>query len=97
MVTIDERTPVIEGCTVTTLPAKPNAVTSGERRRWYVHLALMVSLAGSLLSLIYLSHSITIHVVFGVLFVVVMLVHLFQRRRTIKTLLQRMFGVQTRA
>jgi len=56
-----------------------------------------VSLAGSLLSLIYLSRSITIHVIFGVLFMVMMLFHLFQRRRTIKSMLRRLIGVQTRA
>jgi hypothetical protein len=69
---------------------------SGERRRWYVHLALLASLAGSLLSLIYLSHSITIHVIFGVWFMVMMLFHLFQRRRTIATLLKRTFGSHKR-
>jgi hypothetical protein len=58
-------------------------------------LALLVSLAGSLLSLIYLSRSITIHVVFAVLFMVVVLFHLFQRCRTITTLLQRLFGAKT--
>lgn len=68
----------------------------GERRRWYVHLALLVSLAGSLVSLIYLSRSITAHVIFGVLFMVMMLVHLFQRRRTIASLLKRLLGARTR-
>ncbi|MGB8196984.1 MAG: hypothetical protein WCF25_08260 [Acidimicrobiales bacterium] len=56
----------------------------------------MVTLAGSLLSLIYLSHSITLHVVFGVLFMVMLLFHFFQRRRTIKTLLSRLVGRHTR-
>jgi hypothetical protein len=50
-----------------------------------------------LLSLIYLSRSITIHVIFGVLFMVMMLFHLFQRRRTITTLLKRLFGRQPRS
>jgi hypothetical protein len=85
-----------KGCAITTLSAKPSAATGGERRRWYVHLALLISLAGSLLSLIYLSHSITIHVVLGVLFMVMVFFHLFQRRRTITVLLKRLFGVQTR-
>ena len=71
-------------------------VSAGEHRRWYVHLVLIVSLAGSLLSLIYLSHSITIHVIFGVLFMVAMLFHLYQRRRTVATLLKRLVGVQSR-
>ena len=51
---------------------------------------------GSLLSLIYLSHSITIHVIFGVLFMVMMLFHLYQRRRTITSLLKRLVGVPAR-
>lgn len=59
-------------------------------------MVLIVSLAGSLLSLIYLSHSITIHVIFGVLFMVAMLFHLYQRRRTVATLLKRLVGVQSR-
>jgi len=71
-------------------------VSAGEHRRWYVHLVLIFSLAGSLLSLIYLSHSITIHVIFGVLFMVAMLFHLYQRRRTVATLLKRLVGVQSR-
>lgn len=88
--------PSSNGRTIKTVPANPKAVTIGERRRWFVHLALLLSLAGSLLSLIYLSHSITIHVIFGVLFMVMMLVHLFQRRRTIKALLKRLVGTQAR-
>jgi hypothetical protein len=82
--------------TITTLPVKPKDVSGGERRRWYVHLTLLVSLAGSLLSLITLSHSITIHVIFGVLFMVMLLFHLFQRRRTITTLLKRLLGRHSR-
>lgn len=71
-------------------------MTGGERRRWYVHVVLIFTLAGSLLSLIYLSHSITIHVIFGVLFMVTMLFHLYQRRRTVATLLKRLIGLQSR-
>jgi hypothetical protein len=71
-------------------------LTSGERRRWYVHLALIVSLAGSLLSLIYLSRSITIHAIIGVWFMAMLLFHFYQRRRTITTLLKRLIGLQPR-
>jgi hypothetical protein len=56
----------------------------------------MLSLAGSLLSLIYLSHSITVHVIFGVLFMALLLFHFFQRRRTIRSLLSRLTGKRTR-
>ena len=76
---------------------KTRTLTGGERRRWYVHLALLVTLAGSLLSLIYLSHSITIHVVIGVAFMVMMQFHLYQRRRTVKSLVKRLVGVRSRA
>jgi hypothetical protein len=76
---------------------KTRTLTGGERRRWYVHLALLVTLAGSLLSLIYLSHSITIHVVIGVAFMVMMLFHLYQRRRTVKSLVKRLVGVGSHA
>jgi hypothetical protein len=60
-------------------------------------LALLLSLAGSLLSRIYLSHSITIHVIFGVAFMIMMLCHLFQRRRTVKSLLMRLARSQSRS
>ena len=56
---------------------------SVQRRRWWIHLILMISLAGSLLSLIVLSRTQTLHVVVGLVFVVVMGAHLLQRRRTI--------------
>jgi len=78
------------------LPAQSNSSTSSERRRWYVHLALLVSLAGSLLSLIYLSRSITLHVIFGVWFMTMLLFHFYQRRRTITSLFKRLTGVRTR-
>lgn len=57
----------------------------------------MVTLAGSLLTLIYLSHSITLHVIFGVAFMVMMLFHLYQRRRTVKSLLSRLVGKRSHA
>ncbi|HUZ42432.1 MAG TPA: hypothetical protein VMU68_13700 [Acidimicrobiales bacterium] len=76
---------------------KTRTLTGGERRRWYIHLALLVTLAGSLLSLIYLSHSITIHVLIGVAFMVMMLFHLYQRRRTVTSLLKRLVGGRSHA
>lgn len=66
----------------------------GERRRWYVHLALLGALAGALGTLFYLSHSITIHVIFGLLFMTLLLCHLFQRRRTVKSLARRLVTVR---
>ena len=63
----------------------PSTVQRG-RRRWYVHVGLMTALAGSLATLIYLSKSITVHVIFGVAFMVFVLFHLYQRRRTIRAL-----------
>lgn len=75
---------------------KPRAVTRGEHRRWYVHLALLVTLAGSLVTLIYLSHSITVHVIFGVAFMVFLLFHLYQRRRTVASLAKQVVGTRPR-
>jgi hypothetical protein len=94
--TIDDGSVLSKGHTITTQPTTSRTVTLGERRRWYVHVALLLSLAGSLLSLIYLSRSITIHVIFGVTFMVMMVIHLFQRRRTITSLLKRLFGSTAR-
>jgi hypothetical protein len=61
-------------------------VVAGERRRWSVHLALLVTLAGSLLTLVFLGRSITLHVVVGVAFMVLVVAHLAQRRRTVSAL-----------
>jgi hypothetical protein len=76
----------IEEVSVPDVPVMTKPVIRGERRRWYVHLALLGTLAGSLVTLIYLSHSITIHVIFGVAFMVFVLIHLYQRRRTVASL-----------
>ncbi len=67
-----------------------------ERRRWYVHLVLLVSLAGSLITLIWLSHSITLHVIVGVLFMAVLLIHFYQRRRTITSFFKQLVGARAR-
>lgn len=72
-------------------------VITGERRRWYVHLGLLVTLAGALASLITLSHSITAHVVIGVSFMALMLCHLYQRRRTVRSLLTQLVTRHGRA
>lgn len=57
------------------------------RARWYVHLGLLALLAAALVTLAYLSVSISIHAVVGLVFVVLVTVHLFQRRRTVKRLM----------
>jgi len=62
-----------------------------------VHIALLLTLAGSLVTLIYLSHSITIHVIFGVGFMVFVLFHLYQRRRTVASLAKQMAGATRRS
>jgi uncharacterized protein YebE (UPF0316 family) len=59
-----------------------------------VHVALLVSLAGALLSLIYLSRSITVHVIFGVLFMAFLLCHLYQRRKTVRSLARQVFVIR---
>jgi hypothetical protein len=78
-------------------PTTVRAERGTERRRWYVHLVLLASLAGSLLSLIWLSRSITLHVVIGVVFMAVLLAHFIQRRRTITSILKQLLGVKARA
>ena len=78
------------------IPATQKAVSRGERRRWYVHLTLLVTLAGSLVTLIYLSHSITLHVIFGLAFMVFVLFHLYQRRRTVASLARQLVGASPR-
>ncbi|MGH3733800.1 MAG: hypothetical protein ACRDVC_10610 [Acidimicrobiales bacterium] len=75
----------------------PRAVIAGEHRRWYVHLALLLTLAGSLVTLVYLSHSITIHVIFGVAFMVFVLFHLYQRRCTVRSLAKQFVSTKSRA
>ena len=77
-------------------PTTVRAVRSTERRRWYVHLVLLASLAGSLITLIWLSRSITFHVVVGVLFMAALLVHFYQRRRTIASFLKQLVGARAR-
>lgn len=72
---------------MTEIPVTTKSRSSAERRRWYVHLGLLFCLVASLLTLITLSHSITAHVIFGALFMVLLCGHLYQRRRTVKSLL----------
>lgn len=66
--------------------AGPLATAASQRRRWHVHLTLLVTLGGSLVSLVWLSHSITIHVIVGTGFMVILVAHFVQRRRTIVAL-----------
>jgi hypothetical protein len=82
---------------VTVISESTKAVSRGERRRWYVHLTLLLTLAGSLVTLIYLSQSITIHVIFGVTFMVFILFHLYQRRRTVASLARQFAGATRRS
>ena len=60
------------------------------RARWYVHLSLLAFLAAAVVSLAYLSVSISIHAVVGLVFVGLVLVHLLQRRRTVTRLLSQL-------
>jgi len=82
---------------MTQTPLKATAAPARERRRWLVHLALIVTLSGSLLTLIYLSHSITLHVVFGVAFMALLCAHLYQRRRTVASLARQLVRAKGRS
>jgi hypothetical protein len=77
---------------VSDIAVSEKSVKRGERRRWYVHVSLLATLVGSLVTLIYLSRSITIHVIFGVLFIVFVAFHLWQRRRTVRLLAKQLVG-----
>jgi len=68
-----------------------SAPSTGERRRWWVHVALLVTLVLALGSLIYLSRSITLHVIIGVLFMGLLVCHLVQRRRTVRSMAALLF------
>lgn len=81
---------------MTDVQVATRATTGSERRRWYVHLTLLVTLAGSLVSLVWLSHSITAHVIIGVVFMAVLLAHFYQRRRTIGALARQLVGARAR-
>jgi cytochrome b561 len=66
------------------------------RRRWLVHLALMVSFAAAFASSIFLSdkylgHSgLTDHSIIGGVVLALVVIHLFQRRRTVWRLVRRL-------
>jgi hypothetical protein len=68
------------------------------RSRWLVHLALILGFLAAVISAIFLSrkylgHSgITDHAIIGLAVLVLVIVHLTQRRRTVQRLLTRLFG-----
>jgi hypothetical protein len=78
-------------------PAGFNSASTAQLFRWLVHLGLILTLAGSLLTLITLSHSITVHVIVGAIFMLLLCCHLYQRRRTVGTLFKRLTGVMPRS
>jgi hypothetical protein len=65
----------------------PHHVVQGRsRRRWWVHLALIVTAAVSLA----VEPVLTLHIVLGLLFVGFVAMHLIQRRRVSTTLVRRL-------
>jgi hypothetical protein len=68
------------------------------RNRWTIHLALIIGFVAAILSAIelskkYLGHSgVTDHSIIGLVVLAFVLVHLFQRRRTVGRLSSRLFG-----
>jgi len=56
---------------------------NGTQSRSLIHLGLLVAGVGALIALVYLSVSVRIHVVLGLVFVALVGVHLVQRRKTI--------------
>ncbi|HEY5265815.1 MAG TPA: hypothetical protein VIJ40_03285 [Acidimicrobiales bacterium] len=70
------------------------------RNRWLIHLALIIGFLAAVVSAVFLSrkylgHSgTTDHSVIGMLVLVLVLVHLTQRRHTVAQLIARLFGRQ---
>ena len=68
------------------------------RNRWAVHLALIVGFIATVVSAVFLSrkylgHSgATVHAIIGLLVLALVVVHLTQRRHTVRRLLARLFG-----
>ncbi|HEV2426802.1 MAG TPA: hypothetical protein VGS61_01140 [Acidimicrobiales bacterium] len=81
---------------MTAVQTTDRATPRSQRGRWFVHVVLLATLAGSLLSLVWLSHSITVHVIIGVAFMAVLLLHFVQRRRTIAGLAKQLVGARAR-
>ena len=79
----------------------PNSGVRGDsiaRRRWLVHVALIGAFLAAIVSAIFLSrkylgHSgTTDHSIIGLVVLALVLVHLFQRRQTVRRLLSRLIG-----
>jgi hypothetical protein len=70
------------------------------RNRWLIHLALILGFLAAVVSAIFLSrkyvgHSgTTDHSIIGLLVLVLVIVHLTQRRHTVRRLISRLFGRQ---
>jgi hypothetical protein len=68
------------------------------RRRWLVHLALILGFLAAVISAVFLSKKYfgysgtTDHSIIGLVVLGLVLVHLTQRRRTVKRLLSQLFG-----
>ncbi len=67
---------------------RPTAAAGVARQqaRWLVHVALMATFAGALLVLVTNHGNSTVHVVLGLSFSGLVVVHLLQRRRTVRRL-----------
>jgi hypothetical protein len=63
-----------------------------EQSRWVVHVALLGTFAGALVVLV-LSQSIVLHILLGLAFGGFVVVHLAQRRRTVRRLTRQLFAV----
>ena len=68
------------------------------RRRWLVHWALIIGLVATVLSAIELSKrylgfsGVTDHSIIGSLVALLVIIHLFQRRQTVRKLVRRLLG-----
>src|SRR5581483_10708889 len=85
--------PVQRAPEVTAIDDAPSAGDAGRRQhaRWIVHVALMGTFAAALVALLTNRSSIGVHIVLGLSFTAMVMVHLVQRQRTVRRLVASFF------
>ena len=78
---------------MTAIDDAPSAGDAGRRQhaRWIVHVALMGTFAAALVALLTNRSSIGVHIVLGLSFTAMVMVHLVQRQRTVRRLVASFF------
>ena len=80
-------------------PAPMAAASGRARSRWTVHLALLITITVALVPLLlfHVSLRVTVHVVIACVFLGLVIVHLAQRRHTLRRLIAQLASVGSRA